>query len=126
MSEGWRDYEPGRTGVSVASLADGETVKAQIIGEPYREDTSVSDNALHVPVSFVEVPDGFEDMSGEQVETASDNGEAEYNIINSSSAFFNALLEAFPADTTINGQIVEIEAHQPGDDYSRFYQIEAQ
>lgn len=123
----WRDFTPGRTGVSVANMGDGETVEAQIVGEPYREDTSVSDDALHVPVVFLETPTEFADMSGDDVVTAEDsNGEArEYNIINSSTAFFNALLDAFPDAETVVGQTVEITARQPGDEYSRFYEIEA-
>lgn len=122
----WRDFEPGRTGVSVASMDDGETVEAQVVGEPYREDTSVSENALHVPVVFLEVPDGFSDMSGDSVVTAEDSeGEPkEYNIINSSTAFFNALLDAFPEANSMTGQTVEITARQPGDEYSRFYEME--
>jgi len=123
----WRDFEPGRTGASVASMADGETVKAQIVDEPYREDTSVSDNALHVPVVFLEVPDGFEDMSDDSVVTAEESeGEPkEYNIINSSTAFFNALIDAFPEADTMAGQTVDITAREPGDVYSRFYEMEA-
>lgn len=124
----WRDFEPGRTGVSVARLGDGEVARAQVVGEPYREETATSENALHVPVAFLDIPDGFEDMSGEPVVTAeeSDGEPKEYNIINSSTAFFQALLDAFPADGSINGQMMEITARQPGDDYSRFYEIEGQ
>ncbi|AAQ13753.1 hypothetical protein [His 1 virus] len=122
----WRDFEPGRTGVSVANMADGESVEVQVVGEPYREDTSVSDNALHLPVVFLEAPDSFQDMSDDSVVTAeeSDGEPKEYNIINSSTAFFNALVDAFPEAEQITGQSVEITARQPGDEYSRFYEME--
>lgn len=118
MSDGWRDFEPGRRGVSVAQLADGESVTAGITGEPYRRETAESDHALHVPVVFGDVPDGFEDMSGDAVQ----EGE-EYNIINSSSAFFEALIGAFPEGADVAGSNVEITASQPGDDFTRTYTI---
>ncbi len=125
----WRNFTPGRTGVTVAQIGDNDSVEAQIVDEPYRDETSQSDDALHVPVVFLSVPDGFEDMSGEAVETAEDSDDPqEYNIINSSSAFTRALLEAFPnPDATLNGQSVEITATQEGEEsYSRTYTIEAQ
>lgn len=121
MSEDWRDFEAGRRGVSVAQLSDGESALAQIISEPYRKSTSESDNALHVPVIFMDVPDDFRDMSGEEVDS-----EREYNIINSSTAFFNALLEAFPEDAETVGQNVEISATQEGDAFTRSYRIDPQ
>lgn len=117
----WRDWEPGRTGISVAQLSDGESVQAQIVGEPYRDETSESDDALHVPVQFVgDIPDEFRDMSGDPVDN-----EEEYNIINSSSTFFNALVGAFSEGTDLNGQMVDITARQPDDQYSRSYEVEA-
>lgn len=118
----WRDHEVGRRGVSVAQLSDDESVLAQVISDPYRKSTSESDNALHVPVIFMgDIPDHFTDMSNEEV-----NNEREYNIINSSTAFFNALLEAFPEDVQATGQNVEITAHQDGDAFTREYDINPQ
>lgn len=118
----WRDWEPGRTGVSVANLADGESLTVQVIDEPFRQDTEQSEEALHVPVKVLESPEGFPDMSGDNVDS-----ETEYNIINSSTAFFNALMNAFPEGQQVQGQHLEIEAHQPDpdDQFSRAYEIEA-
>lgn len=121
MSDDWRDFEAGRRGVSVAQLSDGENLTAQIIAAPYRKSTSESDNALHVPVMFMDVPENFRDMSGDEIDT-----EKEYNIINSSTAFFNALLEAFPEDAQTTGQNVEISASQDGDAFTRSYDINPQ
>lgn len=121
MSDDWRDFEAGRRGVSVSQLSDGESLNAQIIGEPYRESTSESENALHLPVMLMDVPDDFRDMSGEEIDS-----EEEYNIINSSSTFFSALLEAFPEDVQANGQNVEISASQEGDTFTRSYEISPQ
>lgn len=128
MSNDWRDFTPGRTGASVGQMADGEEIKVQVVSDPYREDTSESDNALHVPVVFLETPEGFTDMSGESVVVAGDaEGEPEeYNIINSSTTFFEALLEAFPQGSSIEGQIVNITARQEGDTFTRTYEIEAE
>lgn len=120
MSEDWRDHEPGRRGVSVAQLSDGEAITAQILSNPYRQETEQSQDALHVPCVFVgEIPDGFTDMSGEEIQ----EGE-EYNIINSSTAFFNALLSAFPEGNDPTGEVIEITGHQPADAYSRYYSVE--
>lgn len=122
MASDWRDWEAGRTGVSVAGLQDGESMAVQIIDSPYREDTQESQDALHVPIVPMNYPEGFTDMSGEVLEEGD-----EYNIINSSSGFFNALLDAFPEGENPEGQIVEITAHQPTNEaYSRFYDIEVQ
>lgn len=128
MTDDWRDFEPGRTGVSVGQMADGEELKALVVSEPYREDTSESDNALHVPVVILEAPEGFADMSGEPVELSeeSDGEPEEYNIINSSTAFFEALLDAFPEGSGIDGQIINVSVEQPGDTFSRRYEVEAE
>lgn len=121
MSDGWRDHEPGRAGLSVAGLGDGESMTAKVISEPFRRDTDESDDALHVPVHVDDAPDHLEDMSDETV-----TQDKEYNIINSSSAFFNALVDAFPEGTEMAGETVEIVARQPGDNFSRYYEIEFQ
>lgn len=116
----WRDHEPGRAGLSVAGLGDGESMTCGVLSEPFRRDTEESDDALHVPVTVGDAPDHMEDMSGESLDS-----ESEYNIINSSSAFFNALVEAFPPGEEMAGSTIEITARQPGDNFSRFYEIEA-
>lgn len=121
MSDDWRDHEPGRAGLSVAGLGDGESMTARVLSEPFRRDTDESDDALHVPVQVVDSPDHLNDMSGESI-----TQEKEYNIINSSSAFFNALVDAFPEGTEMAGETVEITARQPGDNFSRFYEIQAE
>lgn len=115
----WTDHEAGRTGVNVSQLADGESVTCQGAGEPFRRDTSESDDALHVPVQFLETPEDFVDMSENEI----DDETKEYNIINSSTSFFEAMLSVFE-DTPMAGQSFEITAHQPDDVYSRYYEIE--
>lgn len=115
----WRDHESGRTGLSVSDLGDEESMEVQAVGEPFRRDTSESEDALHVPVRVADAPDHVADMSGDPVDN-----ETEYHIINSSSGFFVALMEAFPDGDDVAGETFEIVAYQPGDQYSRYYEIE--
>lgn len=120
MSDDWRDFEPGRTGISVARLDDGQSVVCRIVGEPFRRETEESENALHVPVVFDmdSVPKAFFDMSGYEIQEGK-----EYNIINSSTAFFNALMQEFPDGNSLEGKTVEISAEQPKDAFSRTYEV---
>lgn len=123
----WSEAEPGRRGLSVAQLSDGESASFTCLGNPYREDTEESDGALHVPVSPSDVPDGMADMSGDDLEEG-----REYNIINSSTAFYLALCRALGIEAgeryggTIEGSEMVVTAHQPddGDRYSRDYSID--
>lgn len=129
MSEGRRglgDYEPGRTGISVANLSDGAEMTVQGNANAYLDSTEHSDDAIHVPCFVMDAPDGFTDMSGEPVETVEDNPDnpKEYNIINSSTAFYEALIEAFGEEGRTDGQTFTIRASQPGDSFTRTYQIE--
>lgn len=117
----WREHQPGRTGLSVAGLADGESMLVAVVGEPYFAETEESDDAFHVPVQIESAPEHLSDMSGEDLDA-----EREYNIINSSSGFFNAFLDAFPSGENPVGETLEITARQPGDNYSRSYQVDPQ
>lgn len=123
---GLDEFEPGRTGFSVAQLSDGEEITVEAIGEAYVASTEHSDKAIHAPVAVVDAPDTFEDMSGQPVEAAGDSdGEPrEYNIINSSTAFYNALTGEFGDDGPPAGTTYVIRARQPDDSYSRYYEIE--
>ena len=119
------DYEPGRRGVSVAGLSDGESLTVQGIGNVYLDETEHSDDAIHVPCHIAEAPDDFRDMSGEPVQTVDDTEEpVEYNIINSSSAFYNALIDVFGEAGETNGETFVITAYQPGDSFTRYYEID--
>ena len=72
MSDGWRDFEEGRPGITLSRLSDGESVDLFVDEPPYlnteeieQEDGSVeTSESLRVPVIPVSVPDGFTDMSG--------------------------------------------------------------
>lgn len=125
MSDDWRDHEAGRTGVSVGQLSDGETVTVEAVSEPFRRDTEEAEDALHVPVIVHEAPDGFADMSGDDIETADDSEDpAEYNIINSSAGFFESLVNEFPEGVAVAGSVFDITARQPDDSFSRYYEID--
>lgn len=130
----WTDKEPGRAGLSLGQLSDGESIRAQIVGEPFWQTHEIDQGdgsteeaeALHVPVNPLDVPDGYTDMSGEELDD-----DAEYAVINSSSSFYQALMSAFGVETgqeppQLNGQIVSITAYQPSDQYSRFFEVEAE
>lgn len=123
----WRDHESGRTGLSVGGLRDGDSMEVQGTSEPFRRDTEEADDALHVPVVVIEAPDYLEDMSGDPVDVyeGDDEEPTEYHIINSSSAFFEALTRAFPPGAEVNGTPFRISVEQPDDAYSRTYSIEA-
>lgn len=125
----WRDHETGRPGISIGQLSDGESITVQAIGEPYwreqeieQADGSVDEaEALHLPVRVLDHPDDLLAMSDDDIDP-----EAEYDIINSSSGFFNALKAAFPDGTAVNGQHLTVTAHQPDDVFSRYYTVEAE
>lgn len=120
----WADAEAGKRGLSVAQLSDGETAAFQLTGEPYRQETAESPDALHIPVNPLDVPDGFADMSGDTLQE-----DMEYVIINSSSGFYQALCAALGIepgegyDGSLEGQHMTVEASQPGDTFSRTYSV---
>lgn len=138
MPDDWRDFDEGRRGLSVSQLADGESAEFFIDDEPFLNDEQIEQSdgsvehseALRVPVVPVTVPDGFEDMSGEAVETAEDLEAAEgneamrYHLINSSTAFKKAMRAAFPDGLDPVGSIVTVTANQPGDAFSRSYSVD--
>ena len=121
MCPDWREHEPGRAGLSVAGLGDEESMVVSAIAEPYFAETEESDEAFHVPCVVESAPDHMTDMSEKEIDS-----ETEYNIINSSSGFFNAMLDAFPEGQDVAGETLEITAYQPGDNFSRSYEIDAQ
>lgn len=127
------DFEPGRRGLSVGQLSDGETASFRCEGNPYTDthqipqgDGTVDEaEAIHVPVSPEDVPDGFADMNGDPVDS-----DEEYNLINSSTGFYLALCRALGIepgeeyDGSIESSIMHVSAVQEGDEFSRDYQIE--
>lgn len=118
---GLGDFDPGKIGISVAKLQDGDSLRVQVQADAYVEETSHSDSAIHVPCVVLEAPDYFRDMSGNEIQE-----NEEYNIINSSSGFYNALVDAIGVENH-QGQHLEIQAHQPGDEpTSRYYEITAE
>lgn len=125
---GLGEYEPGRTGLSVSQLGDGQAVTVLCTGDVFLQETSESDDAIHQPCVVLDAPDGFTDMSGDPVETSADVDEPEeYNIINSSTAFYEALVRAGFQEGETDGQKLYIEASQEGDDqFSRKYSISAE
>lgn len=122
---GLDDFEPGRTGLTVAGLSDGESLEVMGIGNAFLDSTEESEDAIHVPVTVLEAPDGFTDMSGDPIEEAEgEEGDKEYNIINSSTGFYNALVDAVGEQGRTAGQLLTITAHQPGSEAtSRYYEI---
>jgi len=139
MSNGWRDFEEGRPGITLSRLSDGESVDLFVDEPPYlnteeieQEDGSVeTSESLRVPVIPVSVPDGFTDMSGETVETVEEPHEAgddapRYHVINSSTAFKRAMREAFPEGVNPVASVITVTANQPEgtDTFGRTYSVD--
>lgn len=137
----WRDFEEGRRGISLAQLPDGATASVFVDDQPFLNEEEIdqpdgsteTSESLRVPVIPETVPDGFEDMSGDAVETVEDPYDAgedapRYYIINSSTAFKSAMRDAFPDGVSPVEAIVDVTAHVPedGDQYSRTYTVEPQ
>jgi len=120
MSDDWRNWHGGTRGVSVGQLADGEQATFVGVGEPFRQDTSMADDVLHVPVRVGDAPDGFADIGGDPIDP-----EETYNIISSSGVFFDAFVQAFPSGDAVTGAEFVVFAHQadPDDPMSRTYEI---
>lgn len=121
----WRDHEPGRPGLNLSRLSDGETLVAEVLDEPYFDETQISEeekgNAFHVPVRPIEWPDGFTNMSGDSV-----SDDEEYNIINSSSSFFREFKRAFPSGEVTGERFsVNVEQVDPDDNMTRSYLVES-
>lgn len=135
----WRDFEEGRSGISIGKLPDGESVTVFIDQEPYlnteeiqRDDGGVDESeSLRVPCIPVEVSDDFTDMNDDEIETVDDPHDADdpavYDIINSSSAFKRAMRDAFPEGVDATAATVTITARQsdPNDPFTRSFDVEA-
>lgn len=124
MGSDWRDKEVGRSGISLAELADGQELVCEVVDNPSWQEHEFeneageedSSEAFHVPVIPSEYPDGFTDMSGSELQ------DQEYDIINSSSGFYSQFRDLFPNSSPV-GSVIVITAHQSGDEFSRYYEV---
>lgn len=120
----WRDAaRPDRQGVGLGQLGDGEAITVGFLEDGSLVETEHGE-ALQVGVSVLDVPDGYEDMSGEQVRAVGeveDAENAEYNLMSSSSRLLYALAEI---GDDLTGETVEITAHGASDSFDRTYAIE--
>jgi len=124
--ESWRDHEVGRPGLNLSGLQDGDSLTATVVGEPYFSETQISEtetgNAFHVPVMASEWPDGYTNMSDEEI-----SDDEEYDIINSSSSFFRSFKEAFPEGGVMGEEFtVTVDQEDPDNDMTRSYTVESE
>lgn len=138
----WRDFEEGRRGLSLAGLADGESMAVYIDEEPYLNEEEIDQDdgstetsqSLRVPCVPVDTPEGYTDMNDDEVEAIEEpespddipENAPEYDIINSSTAFKKAMRNAYPGDVSAPNTVATITAHQPdaNDNFGRTYSVD--
>lgn len=112
------DTEEPRPNVGLGDLQEGEDLKVHFQGEGKAKETKHGD-ALQVPCEVRDAPDGYSDISGEEI------GEGdEVYIMSSSSRFKNALIDfaGLRNNGSLQGKLATIQCAGTG--FDRHYTVE--